>query len=84
MKSPFTGGKVLLEKEVRKFEYRKEQFLVDFHFYRCIDSGEEFTDMVLDELNITQVHSQYESKFGMLTPQSPPPTHPAAPSHPAN
>lgn len=65
MKSPFTGGKVILKKEIRKFEYRKEKFPVHFHFYQCVDSGEEFTDAALDELNITQVHNKYRSKFGI-------------------
>ncbi|MGO4292538.1 type II toxin-antitoxin system antitoxin SocA domain-containing protein [Chitinophaga sp. RAB17] len=65
MKSPFTGGKVELKTEVRKLEYRKEKFPIHFHFYKCIDSGEEFTDTALDNLNVAQIHNKYRSKFGI-------------------
>lgn len=65
MKSPFTGGKVELKTEMKKLEYRKEKFSICFHFYKCVDSGEEFTDTESDELNIAQVHNKYRSKFGI-------------------
>lgn len=65
MKSPFTGGKVHLEKEWRSFEYRKETFEVMYHYYVCEDSAEHFTTDEIDTLNLIQVHNQYRSKYGI-------------------
>lgn len=65
MKSPFTGGAAKLEKEVRGFEYRKDMFSVLFHFYICIDTGEQFTTTAIDTLNVNQVHHKYREKYGI-------------------
>jgi len=58
MKSPFTGGEVILQKELRTLNYRKEEFEVVYHFYVCKDSSEQFTDEELDTVNINQVYSE--------------------------
>lgn len=68
MKSPFTGGKVSLQKELRTYNYRKEEFEVQHHFYVCQDSGENFTDEELDTVNINQVYNQYRAKYGIPFP----------------
>ena len=68
MKSPFTGGEVVLQKEHRTLNYRKEEFEVLYHFYVCQDSGEQFTDEELDGININQVHNQYRAKYGIPFP----------------
>jgi putative zinc finger/helix-turn-helix YgiT family protein len=65
MKSPFTGGEAKPEKEVRAFEYRKDKFEVLFHYYICIDTGEQFTTTGIDTLNINQVHNKYREKYGI-------------------
>lgn len=65
MKSPFTGGIAKLEKEIRDFEYRKDKFDVLYHYYVCIDTGEQFTTTELDTLNINQVHNKYREKYGI-------------------
>lgn len=65
MKSPFTGGKAKLETAHRVLEFRKEQFDVLYHFYLCIDSGEQFTSTELDTLNVIQVHNKYREKYGI-------------------
>jgi hypothetical protein len=64
MKSPFTGGKVSLEIENRKFEFKGKLYPVSYHSYRCVDSGEKFTTIELDELNINQVHNKYKEMEG--------------------
>lgn len=48
MKSPFTGGKCTLETKTETFTYRDEEFTVEKKFYRCADTGHEFTDAALD------------------------------------
>jgi putative zinc finger/helix-turn-helix YgiT family protein len=65
MKSPFTGGATKLEKEPRVLEYRKDKFEVLYHYYVCIDTGEQFTTTALDTLNINQVHNKYRERFGI-------------------
>ena len=68
MKSPFTGGEVTLQKEVRTMDFRKESFDIMFHYYKCNDSGEQYTDDKLDDVNINQVYHQYREKYGIPFP----------------
>jgi uncharacterized phage-associated protein/DNA-binding transcriptional regulator YiaG len=65
MKSPFTGGEAILQKEVRSFEYRKDSFDVLYHYYVCNDTNEQFTTTDIDTLNINQVHNKYREKYGI-------------------
>lgn len=44
--------------ELRTLNYRGKQFKVLYHFYRCKDTGEQFTDDKLDEINLNQVYNQ--------------------------
>jgi DNA-binding transcriptional regulator YiaG len=68
MKSPFTGGEVKLQKEIRTMDFRKEPFQVLFQYYLCIDSKEQYTDEVLDDVNTNQVYNQYRAKYGIPFP----------------
>lgn len=68
MKSPITGKEMTLAKEQRTMEFRKAPFEVEFHYYRCEDSGEQFTTTELDELNTNQVYNQYRDKFNIPFP----------------
>lgn len=65
MKSPFTGKEMKLVKENRQMEFRKEKFDIIFHFYLCEDTNEQFTDIHLDELNISQVYNQYRNLYNI-------------------
>ena len=38
MKSPMTGKEMILTKERRFMDFRKEEFLIIFHYYKCEDS----------------------------------------------
>lgn len=49
MKSPFTGGKVTLENKETEVDYRGEKIKVNRQYYRCADTGKEFTDSKLDD-----------------------------------
>ncbi len=62
MKSPITGKEMILMKEKRSFEFRNETFEIEFHFYRCLDSGEQFTITELDDINMDQIYKQYDDK----------------------
>ncbi len=68
MKSPITGKEMALTKEKRSMDFRKETFEIVFHYYKCEDSGEQFTTTALDEVNMNQVYNQYRDKFNILFP----------------
>lgn len=68
MKSPVTGREMILTKEPRSMDFRKETFEVVFHSYKCEDSGEQFTTTSLDELNLNQVYNQYRNRFNIPFP----------------
>ncbi|WP_028522244.1 type II TA system antitoxin MqsA family protein [Runella limosa] len=68
MKSPITGKEMKLTKERRSMDFRKESFEIVFHYYKCEDSGEQFTTTSLDEVNMNQVYNQYRDKFNIPFP----------------
>lgn len=57
-----------MQKESRVFTFRKEEFYVVYQFYKCADTGEQFTTDELDEVNMNQVHNQYRVKYGIPFP----------------
>lgn len=69
MKSPFTGKEMKLIKENRTMVFRKETFVVIFHAYRCEDTGEQFEDDKLAELNYNQLVNQYREKHAIPFPE---------------
>lgn len=68
MKSPFTGKKMSVYKENRTLTFRKEEFEILFHFYKCEDSGEQFEDENFAQLNYNQVLNQYRYKNSIPFP----------------
>lgn len=69
MRSPITGKEMKLTKERRLMEFRKEKFEIVFHYYKCEDSGEQFTTTSMDEVNMNQVYNQYRDKFNIPFPE---------------
>ena len=63
MKSPVTGKEMTLVRERRSMEFRKEPFEIVFHYYKCEESGEQFTTTEMDELNMNQLFNQYRDKY---------------------
>lgn len=68
MKSPITGKEMTLVTEKRTMDFRKESFQVVFHYYKCEDSGEQFTTTSMDEINLNQLYNQYRDKFNIPFP----------------
>lgn len=68
MKSPITGKEMILIKERRSMDFRKEAFEIVFHYYKCEDSGEQFTTTSMDEVNMNQVYNQYRDRFNIPFP----------------
>ena len=65
MKSPFTGGNVVLHSEKRTAVFRKEKFEYTFLSYQCVDTRELFTTTELDTANTMQIYNQYRTKYGI-------------------
>lgn len=65
MKSPITGGKLTLEWEWRELDFRKEKFRVMVPYYKCADTGEQFTTTESDGVWYAQLHNQYCKKYGI-------------------
>jgi len=68
MKSPITGKEMTLVTEKRTMDFRKECFQVVFHYYKCEESGEQFTTTSMDEINLNQLYNQYRDKFNIPFP----------------
>lgn len=68
MKSPATGKEMKTAVRKDKLTYRKEEFEINYHSYKCEDSGEEYTDDDLDLINTNQVYNQYRVKHGIPFP----------------
>lgn len=62
MKSPFTDKDMRIVKEWRTMKFRKKEFQVLFHAYKCFDTGEQFEDEKFAELNYNQLINQYRLK----------------------
>jgi DNA-binding transcriptional regulator YiaG len=69
MKSPFTGKEMIIYKEWRTMSFRKEEFRVYFHVYKCEDTGEQFEDEAFAELNFNQLVNQYRVKYNIPFPE---------------
>ncbi len=69
MKSPITGKEMALQKEQRVIVFRKEEFGVIYHYYKCIDSEEQFTTTGLDEINMLQVYNKYREAHKLPYPE---------------
>ena len=65
MKSPITGGKMTLRWEWREMAFRKETFRVMFPYFRCEDTGEQFTTTESDGVWWNQMLQQYCQKHGL-------------------
>lgn len=68
MKSPFTGGDVILVYNDTTTTFRKEEFKYTYICCKCVDTGETFTTTEIDEVNVAQVYNAYRSKHGIPFP----------------
>ena len=69
MKSPFTGKEMSILKEWRTMSFRKDEFKVLFHSYKCEDTGEQFEDDAFAQLNYNQLVNQYRVKYSIPFPE---------------
>ena len=64
MKSPFTGGKCTLHERWMTVNYRGEDITIRAKYYRCEDTGHEFTDARLDDDTMWAVFRAWCDKQG--------------------
>ncbi len=69
MKSPFTGEEMSIVKEMRTMSFRKDEFKVIFHSYKCKDTGDQFEDDAFSQLNYNQLVNQYRVKYCISFPE---------------
>lgn len=69
MECAICDGTAKLHIEQAKIVYRKEEFKIQKHFYRCEKCNEQFTTTELDGLNIEQVYNQYREKYQIPFPK---------------
>jgi putative zinc finger/helix-turn-helix YgiT family protein len=66
---PYCDGMASLQKETRDLAYRKDQFKIVAHFYKCEKCGEEFTTTETDTISLIQAHNQYREKYNIPFPE---------------
>lgn len=67
MKSPFTGGKVAILSRQEEVTFRGEKVKILRKYYRCEDTGREFTNYKLDDDMMWAVFRAYCEKKGMTS-----------------
>ncbi len=65
MISPINGKEMQLETREETIIFRKEAFPIRYHYYRDEENESEFTDEVLDTLNLNQAYNQYREKYNL-------------------
>ena len=67
IKSPFTGGKVTILSREEETTFRGEKVKITRKYYRCVDTGREFTDSKLDDDMMWAAFRAYCEKKGMTS-----------------
>ena len=67
MKSPFTGGKVAILSREEEVTFRGEKVKITRKYYRCEDTGREFTDSKLDDDMMWDTFRAYCEKKGITS-----------------
>lgn len=70
IKSPFADCEARLMHEEREVVFRGDTYRYLAQFYRCDETGLDFTTDELDQSNTEQVYNQYRSRFGIPSPES--------------
>ena len=66
--SPFVDGKAILRRKASSLQFRKNDYTIAEHYYKCEETHNEFTTSETDNINLTQVYNQYRDKYGLPFP----------------
>ncbi len=67
--SPFSKGKAVLHKKIKKMSFRKEEFDVYDFYYKCENTGKEFSTTETGDITMRQRYTQYREKNNILFPE---------------
>ncbi|GAB2590556.1 type II toxin-antitoxin system antitoxin SocA domain-containing protein [Spirosoma areae] len=68
MNSPITDKPMVLKVKTKTLPFRKELFTVEYQYYLCEDSGEEFITPEIGDANLSQVYNSYRIKHQIPFP----------------
>jgi len=68
IQTALTFNKACFPKGVTAMSFRKEEFQIVFHSYRCEETGEQFEDELFSQLNYNQLVNQYREKYTIPFP----------------
>jgi len=68
MKNPLTEGKVILVTGIETTVFRTEEYDVPVAFYKCSDTGDEFTTPEQSEAWTDNLYGQYRKRHGIPSP----------------
>jgi len=66
MSSPLSRGHFSLHFEKRDLHLRKGIVQIVQFYYRCRESGQEFTATEIDHINVIQFHDHFSKKYSVL------------------
>lgn len=66
---PYCDGMANLQKKARELTYRKDEFKIIAHFYKCEKCKEEFTTTEADTITLVQAHNQYRERYNIPFPE---------------
>ncbi|HAY35177.1 MAG TPA: DNA-binding protein, partial [Bacteroidetes bacterium] len=69
IESPFSDGKALLKKRINNMSFRKEEFEVYDFYYKCEDTGKEFSTDETGNITMKQLFNLYREKNDILFPE---------------
>ena len=69
IRSPFANCEATLMTETRDVRFRGEMFSCQHSFYRCDETGIDFTTSEQDDESILQIYDQYRKKYGIPSPE---------------
>jgi len=67
--SPYSDGKAELQFVIKDEVYKKEIFKVYEFYYKCEETGKEFTTTEAGDINMLQIFNQYRERKGILFPE---------------
>lgn len=66
--SPFTGGPVVLKHRLETVKFRGVEVQFTRYYYKCVDTGREFTDAKLDDRMMADVKKEYNRIITGMNP----------------
>jgi len=63
MKSPTTGKEMILRERPQILDYKGRQYTINYRYYFCEATNNEYTTTELDEMNLQELWDEYEQEL---------------------